>query len=221
MALASSAAVAETTIPVSPDFKNIKVLRVLDLRSNIVVEDLGIRAKNIHTKPVSQYMFALPRQADEHVASIGAFLRQEPKTGLSIEQAGFDSEKCVLAIVSVCACRISWAQEFIANREIQFYKITFDEPIQPEEEVRFGIKISYTHMLQPLPAEIPQVARQFVVYTGNVYVYSLYPSDEMKTTVQYVLSEDEIEVSLYWPMQITEPARPILYRRRTGEAQWK
>lgn len=107
MALASSAAVAETTIPVSPDFKNIKVLRVLDLRSNIVVEDLGIRAKNIHTKPVSQYMFALPRQADEHVASIGAFLRQEPKTGLSIEQAGFDSEKCVLAIVSVCACRIS------------------------------------------------------------------------------------------------------------------
>lgn len=52
-------------------------------------------------------------------------------------------------------------------------------------------------MLQPLPAEIPQVARQFVVYTGNVYVYSLYPSDEMKTTVQYVLSEDEIEVSLY------------------------
>lgn len=69
-------------------------------------------------------------------------------------------------------------------RQVQLYKITFDEPVQPGQEIRFGVKIAYTHALEPLPARIPQVARQFVLYNGNVYSYSAYPSDEIKTTVQ-------------------------------------
>ncbi|KAI7855229.1 Ribophorin I [Circinella umbellata] len=153
--------ISKTTIPIAPKFRNTRVIRVVDLRTNVVQEDIGIRAKNIDSTPNNEYIFSLPQKAEEHVAIISAFLRQEPKTSLTIEQAGFDSEK-----------------------EVQLYKITFDEPIQPDTEVRFGVKLAYTHVLTPLPAKIPQVARQFVVYNDNIYMYSPYFTDEIKTTLQ-------------------------------------
>lgn len=70
------------------------------------------------------------------------------------------------------------------KRELQLYKITFDTPVKPNDEIRFGVKIASTHKLNPFPAKVPQVSRQFVVYNDNVYVYSPYFTDEMKTTVQ-------------------------------------
>lgn len=85
--------IAKTTIPIAPKFRNTRVIRVVDLRANVVQEDIGIRAKNINSTPNNEYIFTLPQRAEEHVASVSAFLRQEPKTSLTIEQAGFDSEK--------------------------------------------------------------------------------------------------------------------------------
>lgn len=73
---------------------------------------------------------------------------------------------------------------YMVYREVQLYKITFDEPIQPDTDVRFGVRLTYTHVLTPLPAKIPQVARQFVVYNDNIYMYSPYFTDEIKTTLQ-------------------------------------
>ncbi|ORY93294.1 Ribophorin I, partial [Syncephalastrum racemosum] len=66
------------------------------------------------------------------------------------------------------------------------YKVTFDEPVQPNQEIRFGIKVSYTHVLEPFPAKAPQVSRQFLRYHGNVYHFSPYFSQEMKTTLQLI-----------------------------------
>ena len=56
--------------------------------------------------------------------------------------------------------------------------------MKPNDEIRFGVKIASTHKLAPFPAKVPQVSRQFVVYNDNVYVFSPYFTDEMKTTVQ-------------------------------------
>ncbi|KAI9319084.1 Ribophorin I [Dichotomocladium elegans] len=158
---ASSDAVAKTSIPIAPNFIISRLIRVVNLRSGVVHEDIGIRAKNIHTEAVNKYIFTVPKNAEARLAYINAFLRQEPKTDLPIKQAGFDSEN-----------------------ELQLYEITFHKPLKPNEEIRFGVKIASTHALEPLPAKIPQVARQFVVYADNVYVHSPYPIEELKTTVQ-------------------------------------
>ncbi|KAI8335166.1 Ribophorin I [Chlamydoabsidia padenii] len=150
--------VLSQTIP--NHFKNIKVLRVLDARTAVVQEDIGIRAKNIADEPVTEYYYTV-NDNNDHVASITAFLRQGPKTPLKVENVGFDSEK-----------------------QVHLYKVIFDTPLQPNDDIRLGIHVSYTHVLKPLPAKIPQVARQLVNYHGNVYLYSPYTSDEMKTTLQ-------------------------------------
>jgi oligosaccharyltransferase complex subunit alpha (ribophorin I) len=67
---------------------------------------------------------------------------------------------------------------------VQLYKVVLDEPLAPNDDIRLGIHISYTHVLAPLPAKIPQVARQLVNYKGNVYLYSPYATEEVKTTLQ-------------------------------------
>lgn len=72
---------------------------------------------------------------------------------------------------------------FCLYRELQLYKVTFDEPLQADQDIRITIKVSYTHSLKPLPAKIPQVARQLLMYKGNVFFFSPYETDEIKTTV--------------------------------------
>ncbi|KAI8381186.1 Ribophorin I [Radiomyces spectabilis] len=160
MASALEEAVAKTTIPIAPDFVNTKALRVIDLRSSIVHEDIGIRAKNIQNQPVSEYFVTIPKPVEERIASISAFLRQEPKSSLSIEQVGFDSE-----------------------RGHQLYKVTLPEPVQPNEDIRIGIKVAYTHVVAPLPKKMPQVAKQHLTYVNNMYLYSPYATEETKTTL--------------------------------------
>ncbi|ORZ20259.1 Ribophorin I [Absidia repens] len=162
----ASQQVAKTTIPIPNEFKNVKVLRVLDARTNVVQEDIGIRAKNVADHPTNEYYYTVPASIEEHVASVTAFLRQEPKTSLTVKKAGFDSE-----------------------REVQLYKVIFNEPLAPNDDIRLGIHISYTHVLKPLPAKIPQVSRQLLYYSGNVYLYSPYPTAEMKTTLQVPTSQ--------------------------------
>jgi Ribophorin I len=68
-------------------------------------------------------------------------------------------------------------------RKIQIYKITFPEPVAPGNTVAFGIKFVTTKSLIPNPETIPQVARQHVEYTNNLFIYSLYLVEDSKTTV--------------------------------------
>ncbi|CDS08914.1 hypothetical protein LRAMOSA10275 [Lichtheimia ramosa] len=145
---------------VDSPFRNTRLVRVIDLRGNVVHHDIGIRARNIDTKPVNEYLFTVSPDTSENVADIKAFLRQEPKTDLVVEP--------VLAPTA----GPGW------------YKIVFDKPLEPDTEIRFGIKIAYTHVLENLPASIKQLGRQYVYYSDNIYVNSPYFTDEIKTTLQ-------------------------------------
>ncbi|KAI7864621.1 Ribophorin I [Spinellus fusiger] len=154
-------ALSTTVIPIPAHFENIKVLRVIDLRTPIVHHDLGLRVKNTSPQSVSEYYFSLTEEEQEHLASVHASMRQEPKISLQVETAGFDTVK-----------------------HLQLYKVLLATPLGKGEEVRLGIKLSYTSMVTPFPAKLPQVARQHLSYKSNVYVHSPYPTQEMKTTLQ-------------------------------------
>ncbi|KAI8070922.1 Ribophorin I [Gongronella butleri] len=174
VAAASPSSVAKGRVPIPEDFKNLKVLRVLDTRTSVVHEDIGIRAENIGAKPVNDYYFIAPRDVNDRIAHLEAFLRQEPRIGLNVENVGFDSE-----------------------REIQVYKVKLPEPLAPGQEVRLGFKIAHVHALHPYPEQIPQMTRQYVQLTGNVFMLSPYTINELKTTVQLppgqILSYTDVE----------------------------
>ncbi|KAI7884958.1 Ribophorin I [Lichtheimia hyalospora FSU 10163] len=145
---------------VDSTFRNTRLIRVIDLRGNVIHHDIGIRARNIDSQPTSEYIFMVSPETNENIADIKAFLRQEPKSALTVEP------------ISEPTAGSGW------------YKIIFDKPIEPDTEIRFGIKIAYTHVLENLPASIKQLGRQYVYYSENIYVNSPYFTDELKTTLQ-------------------------------------
>jgi oligosaccharyltransferase complex subunit alpha (ribophorin I) len=72
------------------EFKNIRVLRVLDLTSSIVKEDIGIRAKNIKPSATDVYYFILPSIYRPFIASYQAHSKEGLKEPLQMESIGLD-----------------------------------------------------------------------------------------------------------------------------------
>lgn len=68
--------------------------------------------------------------------------------------------------------------------QLNIYKISLNEPLQPESDILLGIKIAYTHTIKPMPSKLPQVARQHTIFAFNSYFLSPYQTSEVKTTLQ-------------------------------------
>lgn len=141
-------------------FENTKVIRVIDVNAGIAREDVGIRAKNIDTTAASEYYFYLPTIVSKSAAIITASLRKQ-KTELPV----------------------TLHDEDVVN-QLNIYKISLNEPLQPETDVLLGIKIAYTHTIKPMPSKLPQVARQHTIFAFNSYFLSPYQTNEVKTTLQ-------------------------------------
>ncbi|OBZ87528.1 Dolichyl-diphosphooligosaccharide--protein glycosyltransferase subunit 1A, partial [Choanephora cucurbitarum] len=139
-------------------FENTKVVRVIEINTGIAREDIGVRAKNVDTKPATDYYFYLPHIVTQNAASISAFLRKQ-KTPLDVALQQADDD-------------------------VNVYKVTLNEAIQPQQDLLLGIKVTYTHIVKPMPAKLPQVAKQHTVYAFNSYFLSPYLSKEVKTTLQ-------------------------------------
>lgn len=62
------------------------------------------------------------------------------------------------------------------------YKIHLNQTILPDQDVKIGVQIIYTHLVRPLPAKIPQISKQHVSFANNIYLFSAYSTIDMKTT---------------------------------------
>ncbi|KAI7904226.1 Ribophorin I [Cokeromyces recurvatus] len=141
-------------------FENAKVLRVIDINNAIAREEVGIRARNVDNKVAQDYYFYLPSFVAQKSATISAFLKKE-KTPLKLDFYKLDEQS-----------------------DLNVYKIHLDKPVQPQQDVLIGIKIAYTHLIKPMPAKLPQVARQHTSFAFNTYLISPYTTKETKTTLQ-------------------------------------
>lgn len=56
------------------------------------------------------------------------------------------------------------------------------DPLEHHQEIKIGIRLTFTHMIKPLPEEIPQISKQHVTYAGNMFIVSPYPTKDIKTT---------------------------------------
>ncbi|KAI8971840.1 Ribophorin I [Mycotypha africana] len=140
-------------------FENSKVIRVLDVNNAIVREDTGIRAKNIDDKPATEYYIYNPTNVETHTASISAYMKKT---------------KTELEVIKL---------EYIREAELHIYKVVLNEPVQPGDDILLGIKSVYTHLINPVPATLPQIARQHTLYGFNSYFFSPYHTKEQKTTL--------------------------------------
>lgn len=71
------------------------------------------------------------------------------------------------------------------------------------------VESSYAHALIPYPAEITQSQKQQVLYNGNVYFFSPYPTKSQTTTV--TTTTTAIESYSKSPKPVSQTDRTVTY----------
>ncbi|CAJ0751372.1 8098_t:CDS:2, partial [Entrophospora sp. SA101] len=140
-------------------WKNVNLIRAVELHDPIVRESISYNVENIHEEPIDEYYFPIAEKWHDHLSYIEA--KGKKTKILNVEKAEFD----------------------LANR-IQYYKIYFDQRIESKGKYRFEVKLAYTHVLRPYPYEIDQNDKQYLVYEGNVYGNSAYFTESTKTNIK-------------------------------------
>ncbi|PKY53301.1 Ribophorin I [Rhizophagus irregularis] len=145
---------------VPKNWKNTNMLRTIDLTSSIVRETTAVVAQNIHNESIGEYYYPIPKEWDEHLS----FIEVKEKGTAQF----FEVEKA----------------EFNSLNKIQYYKISFNRRLDPEDKIKLTVTTAFTHVLTPYPKEIAQTGRQNILFRGNQYGNSAYHTAQQKTTVK-------------------------------------
>lgn len=79
----------------------------------------------------------------------------------------------------------------VTNKRGGLYKIDLASELPSGKSVSLEVDVVLFDLLRPYPSEIAQQEKQYVVFKGNHYFYSLYPTLKQKTVVN--LASDKVE----------------------------
>ncbi|GBC04040.1 hypothetical protein RclHR1_05490003 [Rhizophagus clarus] len=182
--------------------------RTIDLTSSIVRETTSFAAQNIYNESIGEYYYPIPKEWDEHLSFIEVKERKTEQY-FEVEKADFNSLKWVASsklsdqFENTFVMHISnETNEIICGKpknfkwpllhtssmnncsQIQYYKISFNRRLDPEDKIKFTVTTAFTHMLTPYPKEIAQTGRQNMLFRGNQYGNSAYYTAQQKTVVK-------------------------------------
>lgn len=66
----------------------------------------------------------------------------------------------------------------------QFYKVQLLSSLAAGAQLKAKVEMTFSHVLKPFPTHITQAERQLVVFQGNHYLYSPYPTRSQTTRVR-------------------------------------
>jgi len=73
----------------------------------------------------------------------------------------------------------------------QFWRVALPSALDSGKTITVTVDIAYTHALSPYPREITQSEKQYVVFSGNLYVFSPYKVKTQTTVVTTTTSTIE------------------------------
>eukprot|EP00026_Physarum_polycephalum_P002098 Phypoly_transcript_02102.p1 GENE.Phypoly_transcript_02102~~Phypoly_transcript_02102.p1 ORF type:complete len:596 (+),score=121.69 Phypoly_transcript_02102:57-1790(+) len=136
------------------DITNTKVLRSIDLTTQLARHTINITAEN---KGASTSTYSLAVQNATNLA----FIKAESDAGASLVVTPGEADK---------------------TNGYTTYKINL--AIDAGKTVNFKVYLVYFASLKPFPTEITMNGRQLVRYYSNAYFYSPYPTGHQRTTVK-------------------------------------
>ncbi|KAF7693407.1 dolichyl-diphosphooligosaccharide--protein glycosyltransferase subunit 1 [Silurus meridionalis] len=85
-----------------------------------------------------------------------------------------------------------------------FFQVQLPSALSPGAKLRIKLEIVYSHLLTPFPTHITQAERQLVVFQGNHYLYSPYPTRTQTTRVRLASKTIESYTKLGNPSKADE-----------------
>lgn len=73
---------------------------------------------------------------------------------------------------------------FVFLHSGKFFEARLPSPLAAGSKLRVKVETVFSHVLKPFPTHITQAERQLVVFQGNHYLYSPYPTRSQTTRVR-------------------------------------
>lgn len=160
-------------------FRNVNLVRNINLDKSYAKETINVVIENIDKEPQSHYY--LPFEP----GTIGRIGAVEVKDKKNPERGGFVAEVTELDPYRYAGhCRAHCIPLLTFDSPTEFYKITFPTPLKPQEQLTLSINYYSLSILNPLPAQIEQTDKQYVLYSFSVYAPSAYVTQKQKTKLK-------------------------------------
>lgn len=168
LTLCLSYAVVNCNDVVSTSIQNTNVERNIDLASQLVKITTKVTVENKGSAPVKSYLVSLTNEEKSHLAFIGAVAANDQDTPLRVTET------------------------VVANQKTHHhYRVDLPTPLAAGKSVKLELEATFSHLVTPHPTHITQAERQLVLYQGNHYFLSLYPTQSQTTRVTLPSSKIE------------------------------
>ncbi|XP_032369512.1 dolichyl-diphosphooligosaccharide--protein glycosyltransferase subunit 1 [Etheostoma spectabile] len=141
---------------------NEDVKRTVDLGTHLAKITAEIVLSNQGHSAVHSFILAVEADLAPHLAYIGASVKgdEEEDGTLELQQTTIQGQSGV------------------------FYKVQLPSNLAAGAQLKTKVEMTFSHVLQPFPTHITQAERQLVVFQGNHYLYSPYPTRSQTTRVR-------------------------------------
>uniref|UniRef100_A0A8D1H1Y8 Dolichyl-diphosphooligosaccharide--protein glycosyltransferase subunit 1 n=1 Tax=Sus scrofa TaxID=9823 RepID=A0A8D1H1Y8_PIG len=144
---------------------NEDVKRTVDLSSHlakVTAEVVLAHAGSSSSPRAASFLLALEPELEARLAHLG------------VQVKGEDEEENNLEV----------RETKIKGKSGRFFTVTLPVALDPGAKISVTLETVYTHVLQPYPTQITQSEKQFVVFEGNHYFYSPYPTKSQSMRVK-------------------------------------
>ena len=86
----------------------------------------------------------------------------------------------------------------------EFYRVQLPSTLPAGAQLMVKVEMTFSHVLKPFPTHITQAERQLVVFQGNHYMYSPYPTRSQTTRVRLASKTVETYTKLGNPTKTDE-----------------
>ncbi|KXL42067.1 MAG: hypothetical protein FE78DRAFT_155249 [Acidomyces sp. 'richmondensis'] len=143
-------------------FRNVNLVRNINLEKSYPRETINVVIENIDATPQSEYYLLFEQGTIERVGGLEVKDKKEPeRTGFGVEIVDTD-----------------------LHSPKEYYKITLPSPLASKEQLTLSITYYTLSALSPLPSQIGQVDKQYVLYSFSAYAPSAYKTSKQKTKLK-------------------------------------
>ncbi|KAM4588308.1 dolichyl-diphosphooligosaccharide--protein glycosyltransferase subunit 1 [Odontesthes bonariensis] len=161
---------------------NEDVKRTVDLSTHLAKITAEIVLSNQGHSAVQSFILAVEADLAPHLAYIGASVKGDEEVDGTLELH----------------------QTTIPGQSGEFYKVQLPSSLAAGAQLKAKVEIAFSHVLRPFPSQITQAERQLVVFQGNHYLYSPYPTRSQTTRVRLASKTVESYTKLGNPSKTDE-----------------
>lgn len=186
------ASVAMLCVCRAQELLNEEVKRTLDLSTHLAKVTAEVTLSCQGPSAANSFLVALEPELENRLAYLGVKGEGEEDGHLEIRESK------------------------VKGKSVKHYLVKLPSSLSPGSKTKVTIEAVYTHVLQPYPTHITQAEKQSVIFEGNHYFFSPYPTKTQTTRVKLASrnvesytklgnptrSEDVIE---YGPFKDIEP----------------